>query len=319
MDDKVLIANYELNDYKYCGFWEGRRYEHESEVMLLKKLFSRFVKNFSDKRIIDIGGAYGRLADLYASDAKETILADYSTHELQDGISNLKNQPFFSKISYLALNAYKMPLRENSIDVALSVRVMHHLKDTKNFFGELNRVMVPGGVAIIEFANNCHILNRVKRLLKSGKQSDVTEVSHKVDAQGIKENQVSVMYNFSPSFIKKTAIDTGFSVLGTFTCSFLRLGFIKRIVPLSVLLFIESLLQSLFASTMLTPSIFIVMQKISDEKVDGANDEVLCCPICTAPVTGEKGLLTCVNKHTFPQDSEMIIDLRDPRPEEINY
>jgi ubiquinone/menaquinone biosynthesis C-methylase UbiE len=319
MEDTVRIANYEQNDYQYSGFWKGREYEHMAEVSLLKRVFSLYCPQLENSRVIDIGGAYGRLAGLYAPTANEVVLADYSTNELKDGIENLSRQDYASKLSFVALNAYKMPFVDNSFDVALSVRVMHHLKDTRQFFAELQRILVPGGVAIIEFANNRHVLARARALFKGKAIPTITEVTHKTDAQGIKEGQVSVMHNFDPTYVTQVARDLGFTVRGTFTCSFLRHRMFKKVFSLKVLSSVEIFFQRMFQSTALTPSIFIVLQKPGAKSAEIERNNLFACPICKSPTVKQQNVYTCSHAHSFSQSDNAIVDLRDPRPEEVTY
>lgn len=325
-DSRDFVANYELNQYSYSGFWVGREYEHLAEVNLLQALFSRYLSHADSRTLVDLGGAYGRHLPVYGNLVKDVVLADYSTRELLDGKKNIDRSSFAEKVSYVALNAYKLPFKKETVDSLLSVRVMHHLKDLPIFLAELERVLVPGGVAIIEFANKNHILALVKRWLKfdfSYASAPVHKVEHQLESsQGMKEGQIAIMYNFSPKFVNEGAKSVGLSVKGMFACSFLRSRVLKRIFPTSLLLLKESILQKLFGRLLITPSVFIVLGKPgtfvpSVEKL--LEQKNLQCPTCGHVLGQQDTVYACAQGHVFPQRVVGVVDLRDPRPETIDF
>ncbi|MCC7304003.1 class I SAM-dependent methyltransferase [bacterium] len=322
---KDFIANYEMNNYKYSDFWIGREYEHEAEIFLLQNIVKKHLPDLQERELVDLGGAYGRLLTVYGKQAKRIVLADYSTNELRQGLSNVMHSPIKGKISFLALNAYKMPFGDNTVDALLSVRVMHHLKDIHLFFSDLARVLKPGGKAIIEFANKNHLLSlfrHAKKLdLSSFLREDVTQVTHRKDSQGIKTGQLSIMYNFSYKYIKEKAQVVGLGVEASYACSFLRSTFFKHIFDTPTLLKLESVFQKLFCWTRITPSVFIVLSKKGEFiATDDSVMAKLFCPTCSAALKkANAGCLSCPNGHEFQQNNSEIIDLRDPRPEVIDF
>jgi len=326
VDSRDFVANYELNQYSYSGFWKGREYEHLAEVHLLQRLFSRYLPDSESRRIVDLGGAYGRLLSVYGEAFKEIILADYSTRELLEGKKNIDRSAFAQKVSYMALNAYRLPLRDNTVDALLSVRVMHHLKDLPVFFQELERVLVPGGVAIIEFANKNHLLSLVRRWLKldfAYAKEPIYRVQHQQQSsQGMKEGQVAIMYNFSPMFVNKTATAVGLTVNGMFGCSFLRIPILKKLFPTSLLLFKEKVLQKFFGKWLITPSVFAVFQKpgkfVQSAETPTQSNQ-LQCPTCGETLALHDAAYTCPSRHVFVQKNAAIIDLRDPPPESVDF
>jgi len=67
--------------------------------------------------------------------------------------------------------ASNIKLKDNSVDLVLFVRVMHHLPDPRRELDEIARILKPGGLAIIEVANYMHAQNRFKHLVKAQKFS----------------------------------------------------------------------------------------------------------------------------------------------------
>jgi len=322
-DARDFVANYELNQYRYSGFWVGREYEHRSEISLLKRLFALHVPDAAKRTIIDLGGAYGRLLPVYGNLFKRVLLADYSMNELHEGQVGISQSPFALKVNYVALNAYRLPFPSASIDALLSVRVMHHLKDMPLFISELFRTLKPGGIAIIEFANKNHILALIRNFLRGNLKyisEPILQVQHDQEsAQGTREGQIPIMYNFSPSYIKKLSQSVGFSVDGMYACSFLRSALLKKLFPTSLLVWKESILQRFFGWLHISPSVFIVLRKKGVFEA-GTGRTSFVCPTCNSPLqVREKGTFACTQGHLFKQKESSIVDLRDPRPETIDF
>ena len=325
MNPKDFVANYELNSYRYSDFWKGREYEHVAEVTLLTFLLKKYVPDVNKREIVDLGGAYGRLAPLYGSTAKQVVLADYSSNELLEGQNRIVLSPYKEKVKFVALNAYRLPFALNSIDLLLSVRVMHHLKDLPLFFTELGKTLVPGGIAIIEFANKNHLLALMRHLVRLDvvpyKRLPVLRVNHQNNtSQGMKEGQVAIMYNFSPDFVRHTAVQAGLEVEGLYACSFWRIPLLKKIIPTGWLNRLEALMQQIAPHWLITPSVFIVLKK-PGEFIESSIllGERLRCPTCCTLLHAEKSALVCSNGHRFEQAKKGIIDLRDPRPEQVDF
>lgn len=321
MNSKDYIANYELNRYQYSEFWKDRGYEHKAEDLRIRSLLSLYLSDLSTRNIIDIGGAFGRLTYLY-SEAKNIVLMDYSTNELQEGVSHIKDLPYKEKVTFLAANAYKIPVKDGAFGAILCVRVMHHLKETSLFFAEVSRILAPGGVAIIEFANKNHILSLFRNWLRGNRgfaKQAVSAVSHNsATSQGIAHGQESIMYNFSPQYVVETAISAGLTVKGSYSCSFLRIAALKKIFPESLLVRIESIFQKIAAHLLLTPSVFVVLQKNGQYQAL-SNQQMYQCPDCGAVLTIKDTVWKCSERHTFDQKNLDIVDLRSPRPEQVTF
>ena len=50
------VADYDTYDYDYSTYWSKRKYEHEAESLVLKKL----LKNEKGGWFLDVGGSFGR-------------------------------------------------------------------------------------------------------------------------------------------------------------------------------------------------------------------------------------------------------------------
>jgi cyclopropane fatty-acyl-phospholipid synthase-like methyltransferase len=73
MDHLRRVCDYEDSTYR-TDFWEGqdREYEDLAERIALRRLLPP-----TGRRLIDIGGGFGRLAEFYAG-YEQVVLLDYS-------------------------------------------------------------------------------------------------------------------------------------------------------------------------------------------------------------------------------------------------
>ena len=341
------VANYDLHpDYHYSSYWRGREYEHKAEFMAISDIFNKIfkVKNFFNDLILDLGAGFGRLVPSYCNHFKTIVLGDYSIKELTDATSYIKKfscnvKPFPNKDAnsyFLGVNAYFLPLKKELFNTVISVRLSHHIEDAQKFLQEVFRVLAPGGIFILEVANKNHIKAVIRNILRLNLKyikKNKIKIRHEAkSSQGLlSEKQGYVFYNYRVSYIKNLAKAVGFKVLMFKQVSILRHPFLKRVLPVSFMLFIESIYQKLSAilnklNIFLTPSVFIVLQKpntteAQDElKEEPKNHyfnklyENLICPKhrLVLKYNREKNIFTCPRGCKFESPSKYVYDLRFP-------
>jgi SAM-dependent methyltransferase len=98
----------------------------------------------SGARVLEIGVGTGRIA-LPAVEAGCRVVGFDLSAEMLAQIS-LQNPP--PGLSTLRADMHRIPLRENSVDGALAVHVLHLTKDLPTVLDEVARVLRPGGVFI---------------------------------------------------------------------------------------------------------------------------------------------------------------------------
>lgn len=249
-----MSAPYDL--YNYPDFWKGREYENTAEKIALKKFFSIIKVSGS---IIDIGGGYGRLSFLYCPRFKYCLLIDPSKKLLEIAKKDLEK---FRNIKFKIGTAEKIPARDSVFDLALMVRVVHHVNQPLSAFREVYRVLKPHGYLILEFANKIHFLTRLKGLF--GKKYQTFNNLKPVDIrsqESIKEEKI-IFLNHHPQKIKKDLHQAGFQILDYLSVSNFRHLLIKKIIPPQLLIVLENFLQKPLSKIYFGPSIFLLCQKI---------------------------------------------------------
>lgn len=248
------------DEFDYSLYWKGRDYEDKAEKIALKKFFSLIPLKDS---LIDIGAGFGRHTKIYASLFKKCLLVDPATNLLTLAQTRFKR---YSNLTFQVGSVEKLPVKPESFQTALLVRVIHHLKKPEDAFREIFRVLKPGGFLILEFANKIHFLARIRALIK-GNFSFPSNLSDQEQRspESIREGKISFL-NHHPQKIEKELRKAGFIIVSRLSVSNLRFPLFKRIIPSSFLLFLENLLQKPLAKFYFGPSIFVLAKKLPIDK-----------------------------------------------------
>lgn len=237
----------------------AREYENAVERIALQELLPPV-----GERLVEIGAAYGRLADLYLG-FQQVILLDPAKSQLREA---QKRWGADERFIYVVGDVYHLPLCTSGFDVVLTVRVLHHLRDVAGAFAELHRVLRPQGSYVLEYAN--------KRNLKEIMRFLVGRSQRKPFSREPVE-YAPLHFDFHPSYIEDGLQKAGFVVERTLAVSSLRLSLLKQRLPQSWLVRVDSLLQSPTARFKLAPSIFHTARAVKDEEGKGG---LFRCPAC---------------------------------------
>jgi len=304
------LADYDKFQYDYEKYWQdqkiNRQYEDRAERIALKKMFSIACPPEADTPrtwFCDLGTGFGRLFDVYKNRFNNIILADYSIENLKKaqkriknyeparlaGGSRIKNIPKDPKdpkdlkdpnIYFIALNAYNLPFKDNSLDCLMTIRMLHHVKDVPSLFKEISRTLKPKGKFILEYPNKRHFLEVVKAIFGKSKMKPFSLEPT--------ERGEGPFYNFHPQYIESRIKNQELRILKTLSVSNLRHKIFKKLLPLPLMFFLEKNLQILFSPIKLGPSTFILAQKKSPQtstlKAKSYKlKAILICPKCKNP------------------------------------
>lgn len=235
---------YDDIEFSYLDYWKGRQYEHKSEIVALSSLLGTTTYGV----IADIGGGFGRITKLLAKYAKQTILVEPALKQRAIAKEHLKG---ISGVIIKAGTAEKTNLSDQSVDVAVLVRVMHHLPNPDPALSEVHRILKNDGLAIIEFANSLNLKSRIMSLL-SGKPILPAPIDRR-RLVNIRKNTIPFV-NHHPISFQKTLARNGFKVEKILSVSNFR-GLPIRSLRL------EKMFQTLLAKLFFGPSIFILAKK----------------------------------------------------------
>lgn len=105
-------------------------------------------------KILDIGCGNGRNLAQFAERGFDCHAIDFSENVVKEAEKNFEKNGFRAK--FKVADAVKLPYRSQSFDHCLSIALLHHIDDStkrKKALDEINRVLRPGGTALISVWN----------------------------------------------------------------------------------------------------------------------------------------------------------------------
>jgi ubiquinone/menaquinone biosynthesis C-methylase UbiE len=243
--------HYDDPAFNYQDYWRGRDYEHAAEEAAIDRLLAG--RRFA--RALDVGGGYGRLSRHLVNYADEVILAEPSEQQLGLARRYLRNAP---AVRCLPAQAADLRLPDESVDVAVLVRVLHHIPDPAPELAEIARVLRPGGTLLLEFANLSHALNRVRYAVRGRR---IPRMPVEIAASAGRALGAVPFVNHHPKALLSMVERAGFAVEAALSGSNLRSAAAKRLLSTSALLWIERRLQPALAPLYFGPSIWLRLRK----------------------------------------------------------
>ncbi len=269
------VCNYEGSDYQ-TSFWEkgGRAYEDGCEAVALRRMLPT-----SGRHLLELGAGAGRNTPRYRGYQKITLL-DYSRTQLEQAKARLGAS---DRYRYVAADIYRLPFVEGVFDGATMIRTLHHMADAPLALAQVRRVLQPSATFILEYANKRNLKSILRYWL--GKQDWSPFTRQQVE-------YIPLNFDFHPAAIRSWMTAAGFTIQRTLTVSHLRIGLLKRALPTSLLVALDSLFSLTGNWWQLTPSVFLKSQ--ADEKgTTAAENAYFACPACSTPLEDTPPLLHC--------------------------
>lgn len=285
MDSKSPpICDYEGSDYQ-TSFWDQgeRRYEDAVEAIALKRLLPA-----GGQLMLELGAGAGRNTPRYAG-YERIVLLDYSLTQLQQAQARLGRDPRFI---YVAADIYRLPFAPGLFDGATMIRVLHHMADAPRALGQVRDCLAPGAVFILEFASK-HNLKAILRYLL-GRQDWSPFSLEPVEFTALN-------FDFHPKAVAAWLKKSDFTLQRQLTVSHFRLNLLKRWLPHSLLVGLDSVLMLTGNWFQISPSIFTRSEAAGDRPARSAG-AFFRCPDCGSLTLTEKpDGITCQQcQHSWP-------------------
>jgi ubiquinone/menaquinone biosynthesis C-methylase UbiE/uncharacterized protein YbaR (Trm112 family) len=268
MEKHPPICDYEGSDYQ-TSFWDqgGRAYEDQVEAVALRRLLPP-----GGELLLELGAGAGRNTSRYHN-FKRVVLLDYSLTQLQQAQNRLGKS---ERYIYVAGDVYRLPFVNGLFDVATMIRVLHHLAEAPLALAEIRRVLAPGSIFILEYANKQN-LKAILRFL-FGKQDWNPFTLEQVEF-------VPLNFDFHPKTVRGWLSEAGFCIQHQLTVSHFRIAFLKRLLPTKLLVVMDSLAQWTGNWWQLTPSVFVKSKTVGQDANVPSLSNFFRCPVC-----GDQGL-----------------------------
>ncbi|RPI89499.1 MAG: class I SAM-dependent methyltransferase [Chloroflexi bacterium] len=293
------VCNYEGSDYQ-TSFWDkgGREYEDRTEAIALKRLLPK-----SGRLLLELGAGAGRNTPRYLG-FDRILLLDYSRSQLEQAQARLGKS---DRYVYVAADVYRLPFVSGLFDAATMIRTLHHMADAPRALRQVKSVLGAGGIFILEFANKRNLKAVVRYALGRQKWSPFTLEPVEF---------VQLNFDFHPKAVRNWLKDVGFTIEKTLTLSHFRMGFLKRIVPIGILVFLDSLFQWTGAWWQFTPSVFVKAKLENREtgivEIPANPVAFFKCPDCGhSPLIDKKDHLACSNCRKKWGVKDGIFDFRE--------
>ena len=239
---------YDDPEFSYLNYWKGRGYEHAAEVLAIRRLLEK--RHFSSG--VDIGGGYGRLAPTLLRFCNQLTIVEPSSKQRKLAPKDVKT---------IVGTSDSTSLPDSSSDFVSIIRVMHHLPDPRPTLNEIHRLLKPGGFLLLEFANSLNIKSRITSFFSGQPISSLPLERRR--ASNIRGGSIPFV-NHHPQSVLKALSLSGFTPIKILSVSNFRSPFLKKILPLQILLILESISQRLFANSYFGPSIFILARRVDN-------------------------------------------------------
>lgn len=256
------ICDYEGSDYQQ-SFWDegGRAYEDAAEAVALRRMLPS-----SGNLMLELGAGAGRNTPRYQN-FKRIVLLDYSRSQLVQARQRLGIGPHYI---YVAADVYRLPFAAGLFDCATMIRTLHHMADAPRALAQVRRVLQPGGAFILEYANKQNLKAILRYWLRRQTWSPFSREPVEFAA---------LNFDFHPAAVRGWLRSSGFGVERQLTVSHFRARLFKRVLPLPLLVGLDSLVQLTGNWWQLSPSVFASCVAIGETQ-PAAPGAFFACPAC---------------------------------------
>ena len=256
------VCNYEGSDYQQ-SFWDqgGRAYEDAVEAVALRRLLPA-----SGKLMLELGAGAGRNTLRYRNFGR-VVLLDYSRTQLEQARARLGDSP---RYVYVAADVYRLPFVAGLFDAATMIRTLHHMADAPTALAQVRGVLQPGAVFILEYANKKNLKAVLRFALGRQKWNPFS-------LEPVEFAELN--FDFHPAAVRAWLKASGFSVERQLTVSHFRMGVFKKLLPLKLLVTMDSLAQLTGDWWQFSPSVFAAC-RTSMEGPTAAEGAFFKCPAC---------------------------------------
>ncbi|HQL27442.1 MAG TPA: class I SAM-dependent methyltransferase [Anaerolineaceae bacterium] len=260
--DTPPVCSYEGSDYQRT-FWDSgeRRYEDAVEQIALKRLLTK-----PGQLLLELGAGAGRNTPRYTG-FERVVLLDYSRTQLLQARERLGDNP---RYLYVAADIYKLPFVDGLFDGATMIRTLHHMAQPGLAIQSIRRVLRGNAQFLLEFANKRNLKSILRYLL--GRQPWNPFSPEQVEF-------VVLNFDFHPKTIRRLLKENNFAIEKQLNVSQFRVAWLKKHVPLGILVGLDSALQWTGAFAQYAPSVW-TLARAAGPSAQPANGGFFACPAC---------------------------------------
>jgi ubiquinone/menaquinone biosynthesis C-methylase UbiE len=263
IEQEPPVCSYEGSDYQ-VSFWDqgDRSYEDQVEAVAIKRLLPAAGGDL----LLEVGAGAGRNTLRYKN-YKRIVLLDYALTQLQQAQQRLGRDKRFI---YVQADVYKLPFVPGLFDAATMIRTFHHLADPVRALEQVRQVMHAEAIFLLEFPNKKNLKSILRYAIKKQTWSPFTPGAVEF---------APLNFNFHPQTVRKWLTQCGFTIERQLTVSHFRINWMKKHIPISWLIKLDSLAQWTGNWWQLSPSVFLRARLPAQEFGEESNN-FFRCPTC---------------------------------------
>jgi len=148
-----------------------------------------------------------------------------------------------------------------NFDLAIMVRVLHHIEDIDKAFKIINKLLSKRGYFILEFPNKNNLKASIRNIFKGNLTYPINIFPLDIRSKKHIKKGTLPFINYHPDQIIEKLKENDFEILEVRSVSNIRSTFAKRFFTVHTLIDLESLLQLPFAKIYFGPSFFVLARK----------------------------------------------------------
>ena len=224
-------------------FWRERAYEDLADRIALRALLPP-----TGERLLEVGAGFGRLVPEYRGWREITLVDASEAHVAAAGEAFAVDR----RIRVELADAYELPFAASAFEALVCVRVLHHIERPEAVFAEFARVLVPGGLLVLEFANKRNLKAVIRWYLRRQAWSPFDASAHEYRPLHLSRH---------PAAMRRQLRAAGFRVEASLTASLFRWPLLSRHVPATWLGALERPLQRPLAGLAPGPSVWLTARR----------------------------------------------------------
>jgi SAM-dependent methyltransferase len=206
------------------------------------------------------------------------------------------------RFRYVVGDIYRLPFAAGAFSAATMIRTLHHMAEPARAIAAVRESLRPGSPLVLEYPNKRN-LKAIARWL-AGRQAWSPFAQEPVEFARLN-------YDFHPRAVRSWLTESGFAIRRQLTVSHFRTGLLKRIVPVGLLVSLDSAAQWTGDFLQFSPSIFTLALAVGADSSEGRG--FWRCPECRSVKLHEVGQgQRCSDCGRIWGLREGIWDFRDP-------